>query len=163
MLKEEYGLSKCCNPIPGNPIVGYHSYDELIRVHRSDCRNLEKVESDRLVQLQWNDILKPERARPDAAYERLDKVDFAILDHHRRLGIDYSLMVAKMLKISKPEAFKRHMGLKELGLIERVPSVMVRYRKTEVDNKWIKHRNHTYYRLTDKGTAWLGYYVSHQP
>jgi len=34
----------------------------------------------------------------------------------------------------------------------------MQYRKGIVDNKWVKHRNHTYYKLTEKGTKYLDYF-----
>ena len=87
----------------------------------------------------------------------LRKVDFAGLKHHLDYGFDYSLVLAKKLNIDKQEAFNLHKKLRELGLIERVEPKIIQYRKGIVDNKWIKHRNHTYYNLTDKGTKYLEY------
>ena len=35
-----YKLSKCCNPIIGDKIIGFTSSDGAIKIHRSDCKNL---------------------------------------------------------------------------------------------------------------------------
>lgn len=157
-LKEKYLPAKCCLPSEGEPIVGYFSFDDLIKVHRADCANLAKAPRERLLELEWADILAEPEFSPDESFFTLETNDFSILDHHDRLGVDYSLKVAADLLLPKQELFERHKHLREMGLIERVEPTMIRYRKGIVDNKWIKHRNHTYYDLTPMGQKFLEYH-----
>ena len=160
-LKEKYILAKCCSPSLEDKIVGYYSHDNYLKVHRHDCTSLKKAEPTRLVALSWDDILEDAGFAPGQDYDELEVDDFAVLRHHLDYGIDYSLMVAKSLAIPKQDAFERHKRLRDLGLLQRVEPRIVQYRKGIVDNKWIKHRNHTYYELTEKGKAYLDYHRTH--
>ncbi len=157
-LKESYQLAGCCSPSRSDRIVGYFSHDNYLKVHRDGCANLKKAEPARLIALSWDDILEDAHFTPGPDYHDLDGADFAVLEHHLDYGIDYSLMVAKALVIPKQDAFDRHKRLKDQGLLKRVEPRIVQYRKGIVDNKWIKHRNHTYYDLTEKGKAYVEYH-----
>jgi hypothetical protein len=161
-LKDDYTLARCCLPCPNESIVGYYSHDNYLKVHRQGCSNLEKAEPARLVDLEWPEILAPEEFTPGIDYGQLEASDFDILSHHFKYGIDYSLLVARKVGLSKQETFDRHRKLLRLGLLKRVDATMVRYRKGIVDHKWIKHRNHTYYDLTPRGRSYLRYYQQHR-
>ena len=150
-LREKYTLARCCGPRPPDPIAGYFSHNDLVKVHHTDCPNLARADSERRLSLEWSDILEREQPPSDIDPALLDPLDFEILRHHKENDIDYSLMVAKVLQIKRQEAFTRHQKLRNLGLLERVDALMVRYRKNTAEHKWIKHRNHTYYRITEEG------------
>jgi GTP pyrophosphokinase len=47
-------FAKCCNPIPGDEIVGYISRGRGVTVHTVNCPNVEDMDSERIVDVQWN-------------------------------------------------------------------------------------------------------------
>jgi predicted amino acid-binding ACT domain protein len=50
------GFGKCCNPIPGDNLIGFITRGRGVTVHHSHCKNLPLInhEMDRLVSLEWN-------------------------------------------------------------------------------------------------------------
>jgi GTP pyrophosphokinase len=47
-------LAGCCNPVPGEPIIGVVTRIRGISIHRQGCANVENVLGDRLVPVSWN-------------------------------------------------------------------------------------------------------------
>lgn len=52
--KVKVNLANCCNPVYGDPIIGYITKGNGITVHRLHCHNLSMLE-DRTLEVKWND------------------------------------------------------------------------------------------------------------
>jgi len=51
--------SKCCNPIPGDPVVGFITIGEGIKIHRRNCKSLIQMlakEPEKVVEVKWPEI-----------------------------------------------------------------------------------------------------------
>ncbi|SFB40801.1 GTP pyrophosphokinase [Cohnella sp. OV330] len=70
-------FARCCNPVPGDPIIGYITRGRGVSVHRSDCQNLptaaEGEEAQRVIEVEWCEEV-------EASYS----VEIEILGHDRR-------------------------------------------------------------------------------
>ncbi|MCD8330521.1 MAG: TGS domain-containing protein, partial [Lachnospiraceae bacterium] len=83
-------FSRCCNPIPGDEIVGFVTRGRGISIHRTDCinvLNLPEVERHRLIEAEWNeDIQKTEKYKTEIT-----------LFAHNRIGLlaDISRVLAE--------------------------------------------------------------------
>ncbi len=61
--KLDYKLSACCNPIPGDPVFGFVTINEGIKVHKKDCPNAIAMQSNyayRIMQAKWIDSSQQE-------------------------------------------------------------------------------------------------------
>jgi len=87
-------MAQCCQPVYGDPIVGYITRGEGVKVHRADCPNIQK-EKARLIEVQWDEEDK----------ERLYETDLIILSHDRSFLLTDIVTVtsqckANMLKVN---------------------------------------------------------------
>lgn len=51
-----YSYAKCCNPIPGDPVIGYVTIGEGVKIHRKSCKNLAMIQErseEKFITVQW--------------------------------------------------------------------------------------------------------------
>lgn len=85
-------IAGCCNPVPGEPIIGVVTRLRGISIHRQGCSNVENIEGDRLVPVSWNPTDQESGRRPtypvNIQIEVLDRVGVLkdilsrLSDHH---------------------------------------------------------------------------------
>lgn len=54
----QYSFAKCCNPIPGDEVIGFVTKTEGIKIHRKNCNNVVNLflhHQDRILEVKWND------------------------------------------------------------------------------------------------------------
>lgn len=83
-------FARCCNPVPGDSIIGYITRGRGVSVHRSDCVNIPAGEGDegnRVIEVEWVDSV-------EANYS----VDIEIHGHDRRGLLNEVLQVVSESK-----------------------------------------------------------------
>ena len=80
-------MAHCCNPLPGDAIIGYVTRGRGVTVHRMDCPNMsyyEQTESERLIEVNW-----------DRNFEGVFQVEVEAIAFDRpRLAVDIMNVVA---------------------------------------------------------------------
>ena len=57
-------FSKCCNPVPGDDIVGFVTRGRGVSIHRSDCVNVQNLSPEdraRIIEATWNSEVSEEK------------------------------------------------------------------------------------------------------
>ena len=94
-------LSKCCNPVPGDEIVGYITKGRGVSVHRKDCKNVKELlsEENRMIDVSWyND--KPSAYNVDIAVFSNDR-DGLLADIIAVISSQKTPLMAVTSKVSK--------------------------------------------------------------
>ena len=127
-------LARCCNPAPGDEIVGYVTRGRGVTVHRRDCPNMLRVgEADRLIKVSWGDAKKTYPVAVEIrAYDRqglmgdistvltnesINLADISLKTSHNLAVIKLILEVAEINQLSRI-----------LTRIENLPNVLEAHR-----------------------------------
>ena len=123
-------LSKCCNPVPGDNIIGYITKGRGVSVHRTDCVNVKDLlkEEDRIIDVYWY----TEKA---ASYN----VDITVYANDRSGLLAEVIQVLSNLKTKliglNSKATKEHIATIEISIevenIEKLNKVLKELRKVD--------------------------------
>ena len=68
-------IARCCNPVPGDKIMGYITRGRGISVHRTDCNNIKTLmnnEEERFIEVKW-DSFAPNKFNAEIQIEAMDR------------------------------------------------------------------------------------------
>jgi (p)ppGpp synthase/HD superfamily hydrolase len=54
----KYDYAKCCNPIPGDEVIGFITQTQGIKIHRKSCKNIVNLflmDPDRILEINWRE------------------------------------------------------------------------------------------------------------
>ena len=123
-------LSKCCNPVPGDEIIGYITKGRGVSVHRKDCPNVKSLisEEDRMIDVYWYEA---ERAKYNVEIE-IDANDRSGLlsDIIREIESTKSKLVAVTSKATKERIAITEVTI-EVENIDELNKVLKQLRKID--------------------------------
>lgn len=133
LVKGEGGLmvklARCCNPIPGDPVVGYITRGSGVSVHRADCPNVlsnNPQEQSRMIEVSW-----------DVGLDTVYKVNIIIISQDRPGLMSELMNIVSEAKLNifsltchtdKSRQARTHMGIDITGL-EQLEYVINRIRR----------------------------------
>ncbi|PRY84141.1 RelA/SpoT family protein [Alkalibacterium olivapovliticus] len=71
-------VSKCCNPVPGDAIVGYITRGRGVSIHRVDCPNIQGTDdqANRLIDVEWESNDSKKEYNAELQIEGYDRSGF---------------------------------------------------------------------------------------
>ena len=131
-------LSKCCNPVPGDEIVGYITKGRGVSVHRKDCKNVKDLvsEENRMIDVSWYTD-KPSSYNVDVVVFSNDR-DGLLADIIATITAEKTPIMAVSSKVSKERIVLTELTL-EVSNIAQLNSVLKAIRK--VDSVYEVRRN----------------------
>ena len=124
-----YSIAECCNPIPGDQVVGYKDDEEHVTVHKRSCQNVVKLAAqhgENIVEAKWSGV---------KAVSFLSHIELRGID---RLGIslDITKVISEELSVNMRELkLQSHDGIFEgvislyVKSIDDLKDIMVRLGK----------------------------------
>ncbi len=132
-------VSRCCNPVPGDEIIGFITKGRGISVHRKDCSNITSLpeeEKARFIDVEWEDLKVGKSYNADICIISTDRkgmfsdisracedMDVHISGVNAKSGKDETVNITLTLSISSTQQMQ-----KVLRTLRNVPGVSNVYR-----------------------------------
>ena len=94
-------IASCCNPIPGDEIVGYITKNNGITIHRNNCYNLIHVD-DRIIDVRFNAVTKN---------KYLTTIDVSLKNNQNRLGDILNKITSRNFRIDSVHTIYKDNGI----------------------------------------------------
>lgn len=104
-----YSFAMCCSPIPGEPIVGVVTRSKGVSVHRADCKTLETIPHERLMDIKWAGLNTNKTYQTTIRIETAEKMGL-LKDVISAISDNNTNIVNANIKT------KNHVGIIEIGL-----------------------------------------------
>lgn len=104
-----YSFARCCSPIPGEPIVGVVTRAKGVTVHRVDCKTLETIPHERLMDIHWAGVNTNKTYTTTIRIETAEKLGL-LKDVISAVSDNNTNIVNAQIKT------KNHVGIIEIGL-----------------------------------------------
>ncbi len=124
-------FSKCCNPVPGDEIIGYITRGRGVSIHRKDCPNIEGLGNhERYIEIEWDtdkkasyqaEIQIKSTDRPGLLTDITQKIteaDLAVISLNARTNKEKLVLMNITLEIKNVEQLKEL--LKKIKIIKGV-------------------------------------------
>ena len=112
-------FSKCCNPVPGDEIIGFITKGRGVSIHRDDCPNIvQDKESERFIEVKWNapenvsfnaEIQVQAMDRPGLLSDvalKMNEVDIGLVSLNARTNKEKIVVINMVLEINDTEQLK---------------------------------------------------------
>lgn len=132
----EVKFAKCCNPVPGDEILGYITRGRGVSIHRTDCPNMANIDVERVIPVEWDatkesffnvhvNILAYDRVGYLANISKIiQDMGLNITNLSARINKDKTFMIDLLIEIKQKEQidelFKKIMAVEETVKIFRV-------------------------------------------
>ncbi len=104
-----YSFARCCSPIPGEPIVGVITRAKGVTVHRVDCKTLDTIPHERLMDIKWAGVNTNKTYTTTIRIETAEKLGL-LKDIISAVSDNNTNIVNATIKT------KNHVGIIEMGL-----------------------------------------------
>ena len=123
-------LSKCCNPLPGDEIIGYITRGRGVSVHRKDCVNIKDLFQDeaRIIDVEWCEEEK-QIYKVDIELKSNDR-DGLVADIAREMNNLKAAMILINSRVSKDRIVTTNMTI-EVESLDELNKIMRTLRKID--------------------------------
>lgn len=121
-------FSKCCNPVPGDEIIGFITRGRGVSIHRTDCSNvlINEDSEERLIEVEW-DFHKNASYNAEIQIKGIDRSGL-LADVASKIADTDAALLSLNARTNKEKMVTINMTL-EINDIEQLKDIMKKIRK----------------------------------